>query len=73
MRESAKPAEDEIIGRDRRPVSLVLGLAREWIGERRDHRADARAGRIRLAPVDRRKQHAALLPLADDDFQLHCP
>ena len=60
-------AEDIFVWHDRRRRRLVLGLPGKRIGEWGHQRADARGCRGLLAPVNRREQHATLLPLADGD------
>ena len=64
-----KAAKHELIRRDRRRRRLALGLAGKRIGERGDQRAGPRGGGVVLAPVDRREQHAALLPLVHGNPQ----
>ncbi len=64
-----KTTKDVFVRPDRGRRRLGLRLAGIWIGDRRDQRADAGGRRIGLAPVDRRKQHAALLPGTDHDLE----
>ncbi len=73
VRASAKPRNTYSYGTIEAGVALFSGWPGERIGERRHQRADPRGGRILLAPMDRRKQHAALLPLADHDFKNALP
>jgi hypothetical protein len=54
-------------------VALFSGWPENGSVIGRHQRTDTRAGRVGLAPVDRREQHAALLALADDDAKRALP
>ena len=48
---------------------LGFGLARNWIGERRDQRAYSRVRRSCVGPMDRRENKTAWLAVRDDHAQ----
>jgi hypothetical protein len=56
-------------GRDRCRRRLGVGLAGIAVGLRHYEIADAAGGGGRVAPVNRREQRAASLPVADGDFE----
>ena len=69
MSAQREAAKREVHRHDRGGRRLGLGLAGERIGRGHDQIADARRRGVGVAPVDRREQRAAPLPVADHDPQ----